>query len=133
MFGQPDHPLITRTNWQELVVSIGCKTAERYPYPYRDGTIAIAGWRIAHYDMYGLFEGAMHGVRLDTAYPAGNPHHEMAAALRQSGFAHRIALDDFNNPAELGTGFNQLQEAWRNHPCSRLSPAFLDGMNLGKH
>lgn len=129
LFGQPDH-LVKRTNWEELVVSIGGKTAERYPYPYRDGTVDIDGWRIDRDEMYTLFERAMHSIGLDTVYPAGTPHHEMAAVLRQWGFAHRVALEDYNNPAELMAAFNRLQEAWRHHPRSPVSPAFLAGMNL---
>ena len=131
LFGQPELP-VTRANWEELVVSIGGKTAERYPYPYREGTVGIDGWRIARDDMYALFERTMHNIGLDTVYPAGTPHHEMAAALRQLGFAHRVALDDFNNPAELMASFNRLQEAWRDHPRSPVSPAFLAGMNLAR-
>ncbi|HEY4317576.1 MAG TPA: hypothetical protein VGN04_08235 [Herbaspirillum sp.] len=131
LFGQPEYP-ITRANWEELVLSIGGEPGDRFPYHYRSDTINIDGWRIDRDELYTLFERTMQNLGLDTVYPAGTPHHEMAATLRQIGFAHRVVPNDFNNPAELMEAFNRLQDEWRHHPRSPVSPVFMTGLNLAR-
>jgi hypothetical protein len=129
LFGQPEYP-ITHRRWTELIQSMHGTTTAQAPYSRREGTVDIDGWHVNRDEIYTLLEKTWNALGLDTCYPAGTPHHELATTLRQLGPSHGIFFDAPNNPAELMTAFNRLQDAWREAPHAAVSPFLFTAKNL---